>query len=231
MLVKSANALHFMQDAQPRTMNYLQFGSEGCSIDFGGHDQLVTSVVTNRYSEYTGNSRTNYGFRSASPAQIRFVGTAIDGFGYRGALEGAAGIEWDPQQADREFTYSNSVATTCGSLTVKSGSFRISQGVTFPNLGSLAVAAADGTIDVSTNGWEGGKWNFGDKVRLNYSYGPGSVQSGNAGASHGGHGTGLRGRTDSSPEKRRGLDGTPSQRISANTAYAKGICVLKTEGG
>ena len=165
-----------VENALPRTLNYLEFNADGCSIDFGGHDQLVTSLVTYRYKELSYNSRTNYGFRSASPAQIRFVGTDINSFGYRGALEGAAGIEWDPQQTAREFTYSNSVATTCGSLTVKSGSFRLSQGATFPNLGSLTVAAgavfkvetgsAANMVVTNVIGETGAVFELGDKVNI-----------------------------------------------------------------
>ena len=106
-------------------------------VDLGGYDQKITSIGS--YEE----KATQHGFLSATPAKVRFVGTGSFAFG--GRFYDAAGLEWDPQVAERTLTLTNKTAqTTIGEIEVKSGVLRLSNGATFTKLSSFKLADGAG---------------------------------------------------------------------------------------
>ena len=109
-------------------------------IDLCGNDQLITGFTG--MVERAGI--TSYGFTSpeATPAKMRFVGTGIKkSFGFHGVFKGSAGLEWDPQLADRVLTLTQAISPTTGEIDVKSGKVRLSSGYGFTSLSSLKIAS------------------------------------------------------------------------------------------
>ena len=111
---------------------------EGFYFDLNGYNQTVYSLNPAKYTQPKGCYA--WGFDSPTPAQVRFSGSSIESFGFHGRFAGAAGIEWNPGNADREFTYTNNVSDTTGDVTVANGIFRLSEGASFSQLGTLSVA-------------------------------------------------------------------------------------------
>jgi hypothetical protein len=112
-----------------------RWNSNYMKLDLGGYDQKITSI--GNYEE----KATQHGFMSATPAKVRFVG--VGSFSFGGCFYDAAGLEWDPQNAARTLTLTNTtVQTTVGDLVAKSGVLRLSNGITFTRLGHISVGAS-----------------------------------------------------------------------------------------
>lgn len=121
------------------------FNSGTAVLNFHGHDQTI-GVLNSAFSE-PGN-KTTHGFTSPEdePAVLHLKGTVATIPQFHGAFTGAAGLEWAPTDATREFVFSNAVQTTKGSFTVTTGTIRFKNGAGTTQLGALNVGETGAVV-------------------------------------------------------------------------------------
>ena len=128
------------ENAYPASFSGIwRWDSDNTKVDIGGYDQTINKYTVGSYRE----KGTKHGFLSGEdkPAKVRFVGTEMSDLTFGGCFYGAAGIEWDPQVAERTLTLTNKTAqTTVGEIEVKSGRMKLSNGATFTKLSSFKLA-------------------------------------------------------------------------------------------
>ena len=134
LYLMTANAL-----SQSKSAHY-SFGGNNAIIHLNGHDQVMAEKST--FAQ--GAKYFKHGFESPEdrPAQIRLDGATQTQPEFHGLFQGAAGLEWAPTDATREFVFSNTVQTTKGIFTAESGVIRFKGGAGTSQLGALNVGEA-----------------------------------------------------------------------------------------
>ena len=116
--------------------------SKGGIIDLNGHDQTFDTMWgNNKVMNYFPSSSEELATTAVtspvgSPAQMVFTRNCTDN-DFRCAFTGAAGVNW---QVGGTLTFSNSVSTTRGALTIRSGTICVADGAQFTSLSDVSIA-------------------------------------------------------------------------------------------
>lgn len=154
--------------------------TDGGRIDLNGFDQNFPNEQNGcfvcRNTAPVGQPITNYGFTSPAdrPANVILSGAGVVNAAksqrYNGHFYGAAGLVWDPSDAEAEFVFSNVVHDTTGELVVSNGIVRLFDGASFTALSKLTVASgatlkADDSYD-ATSGHATGADFFAQEIKV-----------------------------------------------------------------
>ena len=131
--------------------SYFGFSSVNSVVNLNGFDQSLSSMVT-AFSQQA--SACTFGFTSPGekPCVLHLTGSVPAHADFRGLFSGAAGLEWAPSDASKEFCFSNTVQTTSGEFLVSSGVMRFRDGAGFDRLAKLTVKSGAKFAAASTAG-------------------------------------------------------------------------------
>jgi hypothetical protein len=119
--------------------SYFGFPTAKTVVNLNGYDQNLSGMVK-AFSQPKGDVCT-FGFTSPDdkPAMLRLKDAVPAHPDFRGLFSGAAGLEWAPSDAAREFCFSNTLQTTRGEFMVSGGVMRFRNGAGFDRLAKLSV--------------------------------------------------------------------------------------------
>lgn len=124
-------------NAWPTNVLQLKFASDKAMLHFRGDQTInkLTSLV------FTSSAVGKAGINGETPSVLRFEGKDIGSYVYSGVFTGQAGLCWNPLSETKEFCFSNTAATTTGSLLVSNGTVRVTSGAGFPSANAIVVAS------------------------------------------------------------------------------------------
>ena len=131
--------------------SYLEFPGSKSWVNLNGFDQAIVGMS----KAFVQRPATGtFGFTSPvdKPAILHLTDSVPANPDFRGLFKDGAGLEWAPNDATREFCFSNTLQTTCGEFLVSSGVMRFRSGAGFDRLAKLTVKNGAKFIAESTAG-------------------------------------------------------------------------------